>query len=75
MTNATILAIDLGKYKCVSCASDRATAAAEFRTVTTCRAEVQRLIRDSLPAVVVIEACTLAGWSATSAANSRSPAR
>src|SRR5262245_33144254 len=62
MTNTTILAIDLGKYKCVACAYDRATAAAEFRTVTTSGAEVERLIRDSRPAVVVIEACTLAGW-------------
>lgn len=62
MTSTTILAIDLGKYKCVSCAYDRATAAAEFRTVTTSRVEVERLIRDAGPAVVVIEACTLAGW-------------
>jgi len=62
MTNATILAIDLGKYKCVSCAYHRVTAAAEFRTVVTSRAEVQRLIRDARPAVVVIEACSLAGW-------------
>ena len=61
MTGTTILAIDLGKYKCVSCVYDRATAAAEFRT-TTSRAEVERLIRDTRPAVVVIEACTLAGW-------------
>jgi transposase len=62
MTGTTILAIDLGKYKCVSCAYDRATTAAEFRTVTTSRAEVQRLIRGARPAVVVIEACALAGW-------------
>ena len=62
MTGTTILAIDLGKYKCVACAYDRATAAAEYRTVTTSRAEVERLIRRTAPAVVVIEACTLAGW-------------
>ena len=62
MTGTTILAIDLGKYKCVACAYDRATAAAEFRTVTTTRAEVERLIRTAGPAVVVIEACSLAGW-------------
>src|SRR3954468_18998748 len=62
MTGTTILAIDLGKYKCVACAYDRATAAAEFRTTPTSRAEVERLIRDARPAVVVIEACTLAGW-------------
>src|SRR3954468_23383175 len=62
MTGTTILAIDLGKYKCVACAYDRATAAAEFRTTATSRADVERLIRDARPAVVVIEACTLAGW-------------
>jgi len=62
MTSTTILAIDLGKYKCVACAYDRAVAAAEFRTITTSRAEVERLIRGAGPAVVVIEACTLAGW-------------
>src|SRR6185503_11759697 len=61
MTSTTILAIDLGKYKCVACAYDRAVAAAEFRTITTSRAEVERLIRGAGP-VVVIEACTLAGW-------------
>ena len=62
MTDTTILAIDLGKYKCVACTYDRATATAKFQTLTTSRAEVERLIRDSWPAVVVIEACTLAGW-------------
>src|SRR4051794_34050079 len=62
MTNPTILAIDLGKYKCVACVYHKATAAAEYRTVTTGRAEVERLIRDSRPAVVVVEACTLSGW-------------
>ena len=62
MTGTTILAIDLGKYKCVACTYDRATAVAEFRTITTSRAEVERLIRTAGPAVVVIEACSLAGW-------------
>jgi transposase len=62
MTGTTILAIDLGKYKCVSCAYDRATAAAEYRTTPTSRAEVERLVRSARPAVVVIEACALAGW-------------
>ena len=62
MTADTILAIDLGKYKSVACAYARDTAAAEFRTVTTSRAELDRLIRTARPAVVVIEACTPAGW-------------
>jgi transposase len=62
MTADTILAIDPGKYKSVACAHARDTAAAEFRTVTTSRAELDRLIRTARPAVVVIEACTPAGW-------------
>jgi transposase len=62
MTGTTILAIDLGKYKCVACAYDKTTAVAEFRTLTTSRAELERLIRSAGPAVVVIEACSLAGW-------------
>lgn len=57
-----ILAIDLGKYKCVACIYDRATAAADFRTLDTSVAEVERLVRRTRPAVVVIEACALAGW-------------
>jgi len=61
VTGTTILAIDLGKYKCVACAYDRATAA-EYRTVTTSRAEVERLIARARPAVVVVEACSLSGW-------------
>jgi hypothetical protein len=56
-----ILAIDLGKYKCVACLYDRATAAAEFRTIDTSRAEVERLVRRTRPAVVVVEACAPAG--------------
>jgi transposase len=64
LTGTTILAIDLGKYKCVACVYDKVTAAAEYRTVTTSRAEVEKLIRATRPVVVVvIEACTLAGWT------------
>ena len=62
MAADTILAIDLGKYKSVACAYRRATTAAEFRTATTSRAEVERLIRSTAPVVVVIEACSLSGW-------------
>jgi len=58
----TILALDLGKFKSVACAYDRATAQAHFDTLTTCRAELLRLFERHHPAVVVIEACTLAGW-------------
>src|SRR5262249_22070507 len=63
MTSAPILAVDLGKYKCVACAYGRAAAAAAFHTVTTSRAELARLIGRLRPAVVVIEACSLARWA------------
>jgi transposase len=62
MTATPILAIDLGKYKSVACTHARDTAAADYRTVTTSRAELERLIRSARPGVVVIEACTPAGW-------------
>ena len=57
-----ILAIDLGKYKCVACVY-RATTEPTFQAMDTSRAEVARLISRTRPAVVVIEACSLAGWS------------
>ena len=40
---ATILALDLGKYKSVACAYDRATAQARFDTLTTSRDELRKL--------------------------------
>ncbi len=57
-----ILAIDLGKYKSVACVYDRSTAQADFDTLPTSRAELLRLIDRHRPALVVIEACALAGW-------------
>jgi transposase len=57
-----ILAIDLGKYKCVAGAYDQVSAQARFTTIDTSRPELERLIRRTRPAVVVIEACSLAGW-------------
>src|SRR5262245_45730184 len=56
-----ILAIDLGKYKCVACVY-RSTTEHTFQTMDTSRAEVARLIGRTRPAVVVIEACSLSGW-------------
>jgi transposase len=58
-----ILAIDLGKYKCVACLY-RSAADHAFHAVDTSRAELERLIRRARPAVVVIEARTPAGWVA-----------
>src|SRR5262245_26761844 len=56
-----ILAIDLGKYKCVACI-DHAATEPTFQTIDTSRAEVARLIERTRPAAVVVEACSLAGW-------------
>jgi transposase len=61
-TTGTILALDLGKYKTVACAYDRARAEARFDTLTTSRHELRRLFESTRPAGVVIEACALAGW-------------
>lgn len=55
-----ILANDLGKYKCVACAYDPRRR--RLPHDDTSRAEPERLLRRARPAVVVIEACTLAGW-------------
>jgi transposase len=60
-TNASILALDLGKYKSVSCFWDHRNPA-RFETVLTDRAELLRLLDRYRPATVVIEACALAGW-------------
>jgi transposase len=57
-----ILAIDLGKYKCVACVHDQATGEYRFTTFDTSRADLQKLLGKEQPAVVVIEACLLAGW-------------
>jgi transposase len=57
----TILAVDLGKYKSVACV-DRPAEQPRFTTFATSRAELTRLIERHRPAVVLIEACLLAGW-------------
>jgi len=57
-----ILAIDLGKYKSVGCTHEGAGGEIAFTTFETTRAELQRLIGRDRPAVVIIEACLLAGW-------------
>jgi transposase len=57
----TILAIDLGKYKSVACCY-RSADDQRFHSFPTSRAEVMRLLEKHRPAVVLIEACLLAGW-------------
>jgi transposase len=59
---ATILAIDLGKYKSVACLYRGAPDEARFETLTTDRAHLRKLFAKHRPGVVVIEACALAGW-------------
>jgi transposase len=58
----TILALDLGKYKSVACTYDRATADARFHTLDTTRDDLRPLFERHRPALVVLEACALAGW-------------
>ena len=58
----TILAIDLGKYKSVACACDQTTGEFRFTTFETTQSEMRRLLAKHQPAVVIIEACLLAGW-------------
>jgi transposase len=61
-STSTILAIDLGKYKSVVCVHDQATGEIRFTTFDTGRAELHKLIGKEQPAVIIIEACLLAGW-------------
>jgi transposase len=61
-STTTIVAIDLGKYKSVACAHDEATGEFRFTSFETTRSELHRLLAKEQPAVVVIEACLLAGW-------------
>lgn len=61
-SGTTILAIDLGKYKCVACILDPNSGEFRFTTFDTSRAELQKLIAKHRPGVVIIEACLLAGW-------------
>ena len=61
-TSTTILAIDLGKYKSVVCVHDPATGEYRMTTFETTRAELRKLVGKEQAAVVIIEACLLAGW-------------
>jgi transposase len=61
-TAAPILAIDLGKYKSVACLYHGDPATARFESLSTDRAHLRTLFAKYHPAVVVIEACALAGW-------------
>jgi transposase len=59
---SAILAVDLGKYKSVACVHDGATGEIAFTTFETTCADLRSVIDKKQPAVVIIEACLLAGW-------------
>jgi transposase len=61
---ATILGLDLGKFKSLACTYDSATATARFATVPTDPPGLRRLLQDERPDLVVFETCTIAGWVA-----------
>jgi transposase len=61
-TARTILALDLGKYKTVACLYERTTAEYRFQTLDTSRDDLRQLFQQQGPALVVFEACALAGW-------------
>lgn len=57
-----ILALDLGKFKSVSCAFDAETQATEYWTFSTDRPYLQTLLATHQPDLVVFEACSISGW-------------
>src|SRR5262249_60468867 len=61
-TAGPILALDLGKYKSVACAYPGDPADARFESLTTDREHLRKLFAKHRPALVVFEACALAGW-------------
>jgi transposase len=59
---ARILAIDLGKFKSVSCLLDTDTNSTEFWTLSTTRQYLLTVLNHYKPEQVVIESCSIAGW-------------
>jgi transposase len=57
-----ILAIDLGKFKSVTCLLDSDTNQTEFWTMATDRQYLLAVLKNYHPDLVVIESCGLAGW-------------
>ena len=57
-----ILAIDLGKFKSVTCLLETETNQTEFWTMATDRQYLEAVLKNYEPDLVVIEACGLAGW-------------
>ena len=57
-----ILAIDLGKFKSVTCLLNTSSNETEFWTMSTDREYLLKVLRYYHPDLVVIESCGLAGW-------------
>jgi transposase len=57
-----ILAIDLGKFKSVTCLLDSETNQTEFWSMSTDRHYLLAVLKNYHPDLVVIESCGLAGW-------------
>jgi len=57
-----ILAIDLGKFKSVTCLLDTRTNETEFWTMATEKQYLQTVLQNYEPDLVVIEACSNSGW-------------
>ena len=56
------LAIDLGKFKSVTCLLETDTNETEFWTMATDRQYLETVLKKYDPHLVVIEACAIAGW-------------
>jgi transposase len=63
-STASILAIDLGKFKSVACRFDPATGRHAFETIATNPPSVHDLLVEAAPSLLVIEACSTCGWVA-----------
>lgn len=57
-----ILAIDLGKFKSVTCLLETDTNETEFWTMCTERQYLLAVLKNYTPDLVVLEACGLSGW-------------
>jgi transposase len=57
-----ILALDLGKFKSVSCLLDTEVQTTEYWTLSTDRPYVTTVLQKYQPELVVIEACSIAAW-------------
>ncbi len=60
-TRASIIGIDLGKFKSVTCVSDSETTEATFATLPTNPEALRKALDRIRPDLVVFEACTVAG--------------